>query len=120
LSYYVPGKNRVVVPPVTPKGRGGSRTQNLMIILKILRICNVNSKINLKITVKLKIFNHFVSLFMDLPVQRVKNMLSNYSRSAELPVYSKYYKVPLRENMVQPALDHGSNWLKAGFGPWSR
>jgi hypothetical protein len=47
-------KNRVVAPPVTPKGWGGGLTQNLMIILKILRICNVNSKINLKITVELK------------------------------------------------------------------
>jgi RNase H-like domain found in reverse transcriptase len=31
-------KNRVVVPPVKPKGRGGGRTQNLIIILKFLRI----------------------------------------------------------------------------------
>jgi hypothetical protein len=55
-------KNWVVAPPVTPKGRGGGQTQNLMIILKILRICNVNSKINLKITVELKMFSHFVIL----------------------------------------------------------
>jgi hypothetical protein len=34
----------VVAPPVMPKGRGGGRTQNLMILLKILRICNENSK----------------------------------------------------------------------------
>jgi hypothetical protein len=53
-------KTRVVAPPVTPKGRGSGRTQNLMIILKILRIRNVNSKINLKITVELKMFGHFV------------------------------------------------------------
>jgi hypothetical protein len=52
-------KNRVVAPPVTPKGRGGGRTQNLMIILKILVICNVSSKINLEITVELKMFSHF-------------------------------------------------------------
>jgi hypothetical protein len=52
-------KTRVVTPPVTPEGRGGGPTQNLMIILKILRICNVNSKINLKITVEL-MFSHFV------------------------------------------------------------
>jgi hypothetical protein len=45
-------KNRMVAPPVTPKKRGGGRTQNLMIILKILEICNVNSKINLEITVE--------------------------------------------------------------------
>jgi hypothetical protein len=31
-------KNRVVAPPVTPKGRGSGQTQKLMIILKILRI----------------------------------------------------------------------------------
>jgi hypothetical protein len=69
-------KNQVVAPPVTPKGRGGGGTQNLMIILKILRICNLNSKNNLKITVELKMFCHFVNLvklkkkmyiFMDLP-----------------------------------------------------
>jgi hypothetical protein len=53
-------KNWVVTPPVTPKGWGGGRTQNLMIILKILRICNVNSKINLKTTVELKMFRHFM------------------------------------------------------------
>jgi hypothetical protein len=57
-------KNRVVAPPVTPKGRGGGWTQNLMIILKILRICNVNSKINLKITVELKMLSHFVKLWL--------------------------------------------------------
>jgi hypothetical protein len=51
-------KNRVVAPPVTPKGRGGDWTQNLMIILKILRICNVNSKINIKITVELETLNY--------------------------------------------------------------
>jgi hypothetical protein len=28
-----------MAPPVTPKGRGGGRIHNLMIILKILRIC---------------------------------------------------------------------------------
>jgi hypothetical protein len=56
-------KNRVVAPPVTPKGRGGGRTQNFMIVLKILRICNVNSKINLKITVELKMFSHFVKFW---------------------------------------------------------
>jgi hypothetical protein len=44
----VAGQKPGVAPPVTPKGRGGSRTKNLMIILKILRICNINSKINLK------------------------------------------------------------------------
>jgi hypothetical protein len=57
-------KNRVVVPPVTPKGRGGGKTQNLMIILKILRICNVNSKINLKITVELKMLSNFVKFWL--------------------------------------------------------
>jgi hypothetical protein len=46
-------------------------------ILKILRICNLNSKINLKISVELNIFSHFVKFwlnsififlfFMDLP-----------------------------------------------------
>jgi hypothetical protein len=41
-------KNRVVAPPVTPKGRGGGGIQNLMIILKKFRIGNLNSKINLK------------------------------------------------------------------------
>jgi hypothetical protein len=30
-------ENQIVAPPVMPKGRGGGRTQNLMIILKILR-----------------------------------------------------------------------------------
>jgi hypothetical protein len=30
------GKNRMVAPPGTPKGRGDGRTKNLMIILKIL------------------------------------------------------------------------------------
>jgi hypothetical protein len=55
---------RVVAPPVTPKGRGGGWTQNLMIMLKILRICNVNSKINLKITVRLKMFSHFVKFWL--------------------------------------------------------
>jgi hypothetical protein len=58
-------KNRVVAPPVTPKGRGGGRTQNLMIILKILEICNVNSKINLEITVELKMFSHFVKFWLN-------------------------------------------------------
>jgi hypothetical protein len=57
-------KNRVVAPPVTPKGRGGGRTQNLMIILKILEICNVNSKFNLEITVELKMFSHFVKFWL--------------------------------------------------------
>jgi hypothetical protein len=52
--------NWVVVPLVTPKGRGGGRTQNLMIILKILRTCNLNSKINLKMRVELKMFSYFV------------------------------------------------------------
>jgi hypothetical protein len=47
-------KNWVVAPPVTPKGRGGDRTQNLMIILKILLICNLNLKINLKIIIRFK------------------------------------------------------------------
>jgi hypothetical protein len=46
-------KNQVVAPPFTQKGRGGSQTQNLMIILKILRKSNLNSKINLKITVEI-------------------------------------------------------------------
>jgi hypothetical protein len=53
-------KNWVMAPPVTPKGQGGGRTKNLMNLLKILRICNVNSKINLKITVELKIFSRLV------------------------------------------------------------
>jgi hypothetical protein len=57
-------KNRVVAPPVTPRGQGGGKTQNLMIILKILRICNVNSKINLKITVELKMLSHFVKFWL--------------------------------------------------------
>jgi hypothetical protein len=57
-------KNRVVAPPVTPQGRGSGRTQNLMIILKILRIGNVNSKINLKITVELEMFSHFVRFWL--------------------------------------------------------
>jgi hypothetical protein len=57
-------KNRVVAPPVTPKGRGGGQTQKLMIILKILRICNLNSKSNLKITVELKMFSHFVKFWL--------------------------------------------------------
>jgi hypothetical protein len=47
-------KNWMVAPPVTPKGRGGGRTRNLMIILKILRKSNIDSKINLKTTVELK------------------------------------------------------------------
>jgi hypothetical protein len=58
-------KNRVVVPPVTPKGRGGGRNQNLMIILKILRKNNINSKINLKTTVELKMFGHFVKFWLN-------------------------------------------------------
>jgi hypothetical protein len=45
-------KNRVVVPPATPRRQPN---QNLMIILKILRICNVNSKINLKKTNKKRV-----------------------------------------------------------------
>jgi hypothetical protein len=57
-------KNRVVAPPATPKGRGGGRTQNLMIILKIIWICNVNSKINLKITVEHKMLSHFVKFWL--------------------------------------------------------
>jgi hypothetical protein len=57
-------KNRVVAPPVTPKGWSGGWTQNLMIILKILRICNVKSKINLKVTVELKILSHFVKFWL--------------------------------------------------------
>jgi hypothetical protein len=57
-------KNWVVAPPVTPKGRGGGWTQNLMIILKILRICNVNSKTNLKITVELKMLIYFVKFWL--------------------------------------------------------
>jgi hypothetical protein len=58
-------KNWVVAPLVTPKGQGGGRTQNLMIILKILRICNVKSKINLKITVELKmLLSHFVKFWL--------------------------------------------------------
>jgi hypothetical protein len=61
-------KNRVVASPVTPKGRGGGRTHNLMIILKILRKNNVNSKINLKITVELKICSQFVKF-------RIKSMV---------------------------------------------
>jgi hypothetical protein len=46
--FMLQGKNRVVVPPVTPKGRSGYRTQNLMIILKIRRKSNLISKFNLK------------------------------------------------------------------------
>jgi hypothetical protein len=57
-------KNRVVAQPVTPKGRGGGWTQNLMVILKIFRICNVNSKINLKITAELKMLSHFVKFWL--------------------------------------------------------
>jgi hypothetical protein len=58
-------KNRVVAPSVTPKGRGGGKTQNLMIILKILRICKVNLKINLKTTVELYMFSHFVKFWLN-------------------------------------------------------
>jgi hypothetical protein len=49
-------KSRMVASPVTPKGQAGGRTQKLKIILKILRKSNLNSKINLKITVEPKIF----------------------------------------------------------------
>jgi hypothetical protein len=52
-------KNQVVAPSITPKVRGGGRTQNLRFILKILRISNLNSKMNLKRTVEFRIFNHF-------------------------------------------------------------
>jgi hypothetical protein len=48
-------KNWVVAPPVTPKERGGGVTQNFIIILKILRKNNLNSKINLKIIVELRL-----------------------------------------------------------------
>jgi hypothetical protein len=58
-------KNWVVAPLVTPKGRGGGGIQNLMIILKILRICNLNSKINLKITIGFKMFSHFVKFWLN-------------------------------------------------------
>jgi hypothetical protein len=58
-------KNQVVAPPVTPKGRGGGWSQNLMIILKILRTGNLNSKINFKTTVELKLFSHFVKFWLN-------------------------------------------------------
>jgi hypothetical protein len=58
-------KNRVVAPPVTPKRRDGGQTQNLMFILKFIRIFNLNSKINLKITVELKMFIHFVNFLLN-------------------------------------------------------
>jgi hypothetical protein len=100
LSYYVSEQKPVGAPPVTPKGRGGGRTQNLMIILKILRICNLNLKINLKITVELKMFSHFVKFWLNkkfffcnflwicpVPDLRVKNVLSN----SEFPVYCIIY-----------------------------
>jgi hypothetical protein len=53
-------KNRVVVPLVTPKGRGGGRTKNLMIKLKILQKSFLKSEIYLKTTVELKICSQFV------------------------------------------------------------
>jgi hypothetical protein len=60
LSHYVTGQKPGGGTTSHAKRAGGGRTQYLMIILKILRICNVNSKINLKITVELKMFSHFV------------------------------------------------------------
>jgi hypothetical protein len=48
----------------TKTGWWRHRSQNLMIILKILRICNVNSKINLKITVEFKMLSHFVKFWL--------------------------------------------------------
>jgi hypothetical protein len=42
-------KNRVVAPPVTPRGRGSGKTQNLMIILKIQSIQFNQSQNNNKV-----------------------------------------------------------------------
>jgi hypothetical protein len=50
-------KNRVVAPPVTPKGRGGGFVPKFNDLLKILRFCNLNSKVNLKIKVGFKMFS---------------------------------------------------------------
>jgi hypothetical protein len=81
-------KNQVVAAPATPKERAVpsvflfvslcSRTQHLMIILKILRQSNLILKVYLKIKAKLKISSQFVKfwlkaniciyyIFMDLP-----------------------------------------------------
>jgi hypothetical protein len=57
-------KNRVVAPPVMTNGRCGGGIQNLMIILKILRICNLNSKINIKKTVELMMFSNHVIFWL--------------------------------------------------------
>jgi hypothetical protein len=48
-------KNLAVASTATPKRRGGSRIQNLVIILKTIRKSNLKSKINLKIAAVLKI-----------------------------------------------------------------
>jgi hypothetical protein len=53
--------NRVVAPPVTLKGRGTGRTQNLMIILKILRKSNIKSvKSNTEIPIRREIDSEVV------------------------------------------------------------
>jgi hypothetical protein len=49
-------KNRVVAPPVTPKGRGRRPDP---------KFDDLNSEINLKITVELKIFSHFVKFWLN-------------------------------------------------------
>jgi hypothetical protein len=66
LSDYVPGqKPGGGITGHTKKAGGGGRTQNLMILIKILRIGNLNSKIDLKITVVFKMLSHFVKFWLN-------------------------------------------------------
>jgi hypothetical protein len=65
LSYYVPGQKPGGGATGHAKRAGGGRTRNLMIILKIIRKSNLNSKINLKTTVELKMFSHYVKFWLN-------------------------------------------------------
>jgi hypothetical protein len=74
LSYYVPGQKLGGGATGHAKREGGGRFQNLMIILKILRICNVNSKTNLKITVELEMFSHFVKFSLNRKLSIIRSI----------------------------------------------
>jgi hypothetical protein len=54
-------KNKVVTPPVTPK-EGRRPVQKIYDILNIILKNNLNSKINLKITVEFRMFNPLIKL----------------------------------------------------------
>jgi hypothetical protein len=65
LSLYVPGQKPGGGATGHARRAGGGQTKNLMILLKILRKSNLNSKIDLKITIEFKIFSQFVKILIN-------------------------------------------------------